>query len=386
MLTADLYAILTFNVRICILKVENTRIRKTHGEEETTFVYNTNARLSQLLVEKKGDTITKYVYGHGLICSYTGDETTLKVYHHDYRGSKVAITNILAETTDTFDYDIYGKLISRTGTTQTPFMYNGRHGVYSDENGLIYMRARYYSPELRRFVNADILHGDITDSTSLNRYAYVNGNPVSLVDPLGMMSIWSKIAIGVGAVVVGAAVVAATVATAGAAAAFVGTVATGLKAAAISGAVSAVVGAGKSAANHRNSTGSWDGVEEAVLEGAVEGFGNGFMWGGITSGVGMAAGSMLKKLPGVQIGQTQKPQYGKVNIGYGTPNANGMSIASFQNNLGKRVFGLDIDIVNGIHMHLPYILPDEHIPIGSIVTGIIAGENTKTDSECKRKK
>ncbi len=184
--TADLYAILTFNVKNCILKVQNTRIRKTHGDEVTTFVYNTNTRLSQLLVEKKGDVVTKYVYGHGLICSYTGDEATLKVYHHDYRGSTVAITNTLAETTDTFEYDTYGKLISRTGTTETPFTYNGHDGVVTDRNGVLYMRVRYYSPELRRFVNADILHGSISDSTSLNRYAYVNGNPVSFVDPLGL--------------------------------------------------------------------------------------------------------------------------------------------------------------------------------------------------------
>lgn len=40
---------------------------------------------------------------------------------------------------------------------------------------------------MRRFVNADILHGQISDSTSLNRYSYVNGNPVSLIDPLGMI-------------------------------------------------------------------------------------------------------------------------------------------------------------------------------------------------------
>ncbi len=48
------------------------------------------------------------------------------------------------------------------------------------------MRARYYSPEMRRFINADILHGEISDSTSLNRYSYVNGNPVSFVDPFGL--------------------------------------------------------------------------------------------------------------------------------------------------------------------------------------------------------
>ena len=48
------------------------------------------------------------------------------------------------------------------------------------------MRARYYSPQMRRFVNADILHGQISDSPSLNRYSYVNGNPVSFVDPFGL--------------------------------------------------------------------------------------------------------------------------------------------------------------------------------------------------------
>ena len=37
------------------------------------------------------------------------------------------------------------------------FGYNGRDGVVTDDNGLIYMRARYYSPEMRRFINADIL-------------------------------------------------------------------------------------------------------------------------------------------------------------------------------------------------------------------------------------
>ena len=66
------------------------------------------------------------------------------------------------------------------------FGYNGRDGVITDANGLLYMRARYYSPELRRFINADIIPGEISDSTSLNRYAYVNGNPVSYVDPFGL--------------------------------------------------------------------------------------------------------------------------------------------------------------------------------------------------------
>ena len=56
----------------------------------------------------------------------------------------------------------------------------------TDGNGLLYMRARYYSPELKRFINADVLQGKIGDSDTLNRYAYVEGNPVSMVDPFGL--------------------------------------------------------------------------------------------------------------------------------------------------------------------------------------------------------
>ena len=56
----------------------------------------------------------------------------------------------------------------------------------TDSNGLLYMRARYYSPELRRFINADILMGDINNSTTLNLYAYANRNPISNIDPFGL--------------------------------------------------------------------------------------------------------------------------------------------------------------------------------------------------------
>ena len=128
--------------------------------------------------------ITKYVYGIGLI----GEETSgsFKTYHFDYRGSTAAITDINGNVTDTFEYDTYGNLVSRTGTSAVIFLYNGRDGVVTDSNGLIYMRARYYSPELKRFINADIIAGEISNAVTLNRYAYANGNPVSNIDPFGL--------------------------------------------------------------------------------------------------------------------------------------------------------------------------------------------------------
>ena len=81
---------------------------------------------------------------------------------------------------------IHGKVTERTGSTFVIFGYNGRDGVVTDRNGLLYMRARYYSPEHRRFVNADVIPGEISNAITLNRYAYANGNPVSNVDPFGL--------------------------------------------------------------------------------------------------------------------------------------------------------------------------------------------------------
>ena len=51
------------------------------------------------------------------------------------------------------------------------------------------MRARYYSPDMKRFINADIVAGQITNAVTLNRYAFANANPVMFVDPLGLWSI-----------------------------------------------------------------------------------------------------------------------------------------------------------------------------------------------------
>ena len=167
------------------------RIRNLCAEEDTTYTYNTNCKLSQLLTKTTNGVTTKYVYGRGLIGEQAG--STFKTYHFDCRGSTVAITDANGNIIDTFAYDTYGNLASRTGTSKVLFLYNGRDGVITDDNGLYYMRARYYSPEMRRFVNADIVAGQISNAVTLNRFAYANGNPVSFVDPFGLWGFFSDI-------------------------------------------------------------------------------------------------------------------------------------------------------------------------------------------------
>ena len=176
--------LLTAGGNIYTYNAEDVRIKNVHYGVEEKYTYDTVSELSRLLTRTVGANVTKYVYGLGLISEETN--STVKVYHFDYRGSTVAITDVNGNISDTFTYDTYGKIISRIGNSDIIFCYNGRDGVVTDSNNLIYMRARYYSPDMRRFVNADILHGKISDSTSLNRYSYVNGNPISNIDPFGL--------------------------------------------------------------------------------------------------------------------------------------------------------------------------------------------------------
>ena len=81
-------------------------------------------------------------------------------------------------------YDGKGNRIS--DDTPVRFLYNGQFGVETDENGLYYMRARYYNTDIKRFMNRDIIDGSIANSQSLNKYCYVQGNPVNLTDPFGL--------------------------------------------------------------------------------------------------------------------------------------------------------------------------------------------------------
>ncbi|MCS7091722.1 MAG: RHS repeat-associated core domain-containing protein, partial [Limisphaera sp.] len=102
--------------------------------------------------------------------------------HYDYRGSTVALTDGTGNVTDRFEYSAYGTLTYRTGSTDTPFLFNGRYGVQTDPNGLLYMRARYYNPYICRFINPD----PIGFSGGLNWYAYAEGDPVQFSDPSGL--------------------------------------------------------------------------------------------------------------------------------------------------------------------------------------------------------
>jgi len=202
--TAEGFASYSFDSRNRLSSVDSTLYRYDSENNltssyslagETSFVWDPHGdALPRVLQRIRPDgKITHYVYGVGLL--YEVDENgEASYYHYDQSGSTIALTSDLGVVTDRVEYSPFGTMTLRTGSTETPFLYAGQFGVHTEGNGLLYMRARFYSPELRRFINAD----PIGFGGGLNWYAYTNNSPLLHVDPNGE-ALW--IAILVGAVI-----------------------------------------------------------------------------------------------------------------------------------------------------------------------------------------
>jgi len=92
------------------------------------------------------------------------------------------MTNNAGDITLVNTYEPYGTTLSSAGDSATPY---GFTGEVTDSTGNIYLRARYYNPNDGRFLSRDTWAGDVNNPLSLNRWMYVEGNPVNYVDPSG---------------------------------------------------------------------------------------------------------------------------------------------------------------------------------------------------------
>ena len=258
-----------------------------------------------------------------------------------------------------------------------PFRYRGYY--YDTETGLYYLNTRYYDPEIGRFINADdVANLDTQNINGLNLYAYCANNPITLIDNSGCS--WSSFWHGVGEwfddhtkeLIVGVAFVIAGVVTMGVAAAAagasIGTILSAMGSTAISSAIQ--VGTSMMTSSIIGGTISYlngDGFAEGFKNGLAQGF----MWGGVFAGVSQIVGGALS------LTRSFNPQFnGSVrgNFKFWSPNSSGNpNIGGTIIKVGK-VFRLDSDIINSIHMYIKFgKLTFNHIRIGTILAGLIGG-------------
>ena len=168
------------------------------------------------------DLITKtvdYTFGHDEIAQTTqaydgsgqpdGDPVTL-VFGHDGHGSVRVLTDLAAAALQFFVYDAYGQLVAimngaaaltsgGSGTLAdasaalTTILYSGEQ--FDAASGLQYLRARYYDPATGRFNRLDPFFGNLSDPQSFHKYLFGHADPVTNIDPTGLMTLAAKIAV-----------------------------------------------------------------------------------------------------------------------------------------------------------------------------------------------
>ena len=148
---------------------------------------DSNCEYAQVLEERdaSGALIASYVYGNDLICQIRGEDT--KYYLYDGQGSTRALVNQTGAVTDTYNYDAFGLILDKTGSTPNDYLYTGEQ--YDPNIGFYYLRARYMNPAVGRFVTMDAYQGSLYDPVSLHKYVYANANPITYADPGGKFSI-----------------------------------------------------------------------------------------------------------------------------------------------------------------------------------------------------
>jgi len=164
---------------------DGRRMARVNNGQTTRYVIDpSGGDLYSVLAEADGSNNMQryYVYGEGLVAQISGNAH--RYYHFDPSGNTLALTDSTGVVTDSYAYEPFGN-ITVSGNTVNPFRFVGEYGVMDDGNGLNHMRARYYRPDLRRFVSLDALYGEVTDPMTLNRYQYVSGNPMRGGDPSG---------------------------------------------------------------------------------------------------------------------------------------------------------------------------------------------------------
>lgn len=153
---------------------DDLRMSKTVGTSDTTTQIWLNDKVA---IDLNGsNVVSSYIYGEKLIKGAYG------WYLYNAHGDVVALTNNDGTITKNYEYNPFGVQLSDKDTIDlNPYRYCGEY--YDAESGYTYLQARYYEPEIGRFISEDpAFDGN-------NWYVYCGNDPINMIDPTGM---WSK--------------------------------------------------------------------------------------------------------------------------------------------------------------------------------------------------
>ena len=149
---------------------------KTTGGDTTQYILDLAATLPVVI----SDTEAVYLYGLDIIAQQQSERLH---YMHDGLGSVRQLVDTTGQVETNCAYDPFG-VPMMGGNVYNPYQFTGE--AWDADVELLYLRARYYQPEVGRFVTKDPWAGDVWRPSTLSGYTYIDSNPTSYMDPSGL--------------------------------------------------------------------------------------------------------------------------------------------------------------------------------------------------------
>ena len=153
------------------------RVAKLENMDETKYIMDMTLPYDNLLMTR-GTQSQSFTWGNGVLFASDDSNDTTFQYLHDHLGSPIRLFS--SNTNTVIDYDEFGLPKTVAGAMQ-PFGFTGY--ITDNATDLLYAQARYYEPNLNRFMAED------TVRDGLNNYAYCKNNPLGFIDKTGL---WDK--------------------------------------------------------------------------------------------------------------------------------------------------------------------------------------------------
>jgi len=137
------------------------------------------AGMEDVIAETDANDNIKWYYIQGIgMAARISPSGEIQYYHHDFRGSTIAITDESENVTHKYSYDEFGTVLQSQEADYNEFRYVGRYGVSYESEDLQFMRARFVDNKIGRFLSEDPIW-------STNLYPYAGNNPIMYIDPEG---------------------------------------------------------------------------------------------------------------------------------------------------------------------------------------------------------
>lgn len=163
-----------------------------------------------------GATVVRLEVFDGIATALSSNTITITVtselltfIHSSVSGSPIMATNSAGAMVWNEDYSAFGERVKNQSGANSGAAANQNWFIgkpVDSATGLVYFGARWYDPQVGRFLGFDPAGVDEDNPHSFNRYAYGNNNPNKYLDPDGRQAV--QVAIGLGGLYLASSVMA----------------------------------------------------------------------------------------------------------------------------------------------------------------------------------